>query len=651
MELTTLGKYELRTTRGRGAMGTIYEAWDPVIFRQVAVKTVELPDPIDAEAQQQLNRFRREAQAAGRLTHPNIVGVYDYGETKELAYIVMEFVDGESLKTLIDRGDRLALPQIRALMEQLLDALEYSHQRGVVHRDVKPGNVMLTRAGVAKITDFGIARIESSSMTQAGTVIGTPAYMSPEQFTGQAMDARTDIYSAGALLFQLLAGERPFDGALSVIMHKVLNAPPPQPSAHAPALAPFDAVVARAMAREPARRYPDAGAFLAALRGAFAAMGAEGVPARPPMALGGMAGMAPAADREPDGAAEHGRGSAWPVVLAGAAMALAVVAGLGWYLLRPLPLASDGPPAVTAMAPPASVRLPPPTVPPVVVPDPPPQPAPQPAPEPAPARAEPAPAPPPPVAEPALPGLPVLPPPTLAALREAVAPVPCTLANVQMVDDGTIFVSALTRRGEAEEALRHAVAGVAPGTRTGWSVRRFDGPFCPALDVLRPLRVHDLRPSSALSVTLKGDLTRLRQDDRIVLHLFMPEFAGYLQIDYLASDGAVTHLLSDDGRVLRIMTSGGWKEAGPSRRYAAGEEVEVGGAEGPTAGSGWAVDEPFGTDMIVAIASEAPLFSVPRPASDGATAYFRDLRAALAAAEAKGERISAQALLLDTVPR
>ncbi len=150
---------------------------------------------------------------------------------------------------------------------------------------------------------------------------------------------------------------------------------------------------------------------------------------------------------------------------------------------------------------------------------------------------------------------------------------------------------------------------------------------------------------------MKDDVTRLRHDDRIVLRIVMPEFAGHLQIDYLSSDGAVTHLLSDDGSVLRVMTTTGWKEIGPSRRFAAGEEVVEGGEAGATEGNGWAVDEPFGIDMIVAIASETPLFGTARPASDGATAYFRDLRAALAAAEALGRRVSAQAVLLETVPR
>ncbi|MGH7155067.1 MAG: serine/threonine-protein kinase, partial [Acetobacteraceae bacterium] len=220
----TLGKYEIKGTLGKGAMGTVYEGWDPIIARRVAIKTVRIPeDSDDPETEEALARFRREAQAAGRLTHPNIVGVFDYGETGDIAYIVMEYVDGPAVKSLLDKQERFGPNETMRIMTDLLNGLQFSHARGVVHRDIKPANVMLTSEGQAKIADFGIARIESSSMTQAGTVLGTPAYMSPEQFMGQVVDARTDLYSSGVLLYQLLTGERPFEGGMSAIMHKALN--------------------------------------------------------------------------------------------------------------------------------------------------------------------------------------------------------------------------------------------------------------------------------------------------------------------------------------------------------------------------------------------------------------------------------------------
>src|SRR5690242_8053582 len=278
--LETLGKYEIKRPLGRGAMGTVYEGWDPIIERRVAIKTVKLPETSDPETEEALARFRREAQAAGRLTHPNIVGVFDYGETDDLAYIVMEFVDGPPLKNLLDKQERFAITDTIRVMEDLLAGLQFSHERGVVHRDIKPANVMLTSNGQAKIADFGIARIESSSITQMGTLLGTPAYMSPEQFMGQVVDARTDIYSSGVLLYQLLTGERPFEGGMSAIMHKALNTDPPIPSQISVTCPPaFDAVVRKAMAKRPEDRFQSAAAFLDALRAAASGQARPGAAA------------------------------------------------------------------------------------------------------------------------------------------------------------------------------------------------------------------------------------------------------------------------------------------------------------------------------------------------------------------------------------
>ena len=218
-----------------------------------------------------LDFVARRRPPAG-LNHPNIVGVFDYGETADLAYIVMEYVDGPQLKSLLDKNERFPLPRIVRIMEDLLSGLQFSHERGVVHRDIKPANLMLTLTGQAKIADFGIARIESSSMTQAGTVLGTPAYMSPEQFMGQVVDARSDIYSSGVLLYQLLTGERPFDGSMSSIMQKALQTEAPPPSRISVTVPrQFDAVVARAMAKRPEDRFSTAHEFLAAIHAAAAA--------------------------------------------------------------------------------------------------------------------------------------------------------------------------------------------------------------------------------------------------------------------------------------------------------------------------------------------------------------------------------------------
>jgi hypothetical protein len=267
-----LGKYEVRGTVATGPMGTVYDGWDTAIERRVAIKAIPATPPKDADGRHNLIRFKREAQAAGRLQHPAVVGIFDYGETADHAFIVMEFVDGGSLKSALEGGKRLPLSEIGAVMQDILAGLQYCHAQGVTHRDIKPANVMLTRDGRAKVADFGIARIEQSDITQVGTVMGTPAYMSPEQFRGEAVTARTDIYSAGVILYHMLTGERPFEGGVATIMHKVLSVVPPKPSSFSVQVPhALDAVVARAMAKQPADRFESASAFAQALRQAMVA--------------------------------------------------------------------------------------------------------------------------------------------------------------------------------------------------------------------------------------------------------------------------------------------------------------------------------------------------------------------------------------------
>ncbi len=258
-----LGKYQIRRELGRGAMGVVYEGFDPLIERVVAIKTIR-PDQLDEGAADLLARFRREAQAAGRLNHPGIVSIYEFGEDGGVAFIAMEFVKGKELKSLFDENRRFADKDIARIMGEILAALEHAHRAGVTHRDMKPANVILLEDGKVKVADFGLARIETSDLTQAGTVMGTPTYMSPEQFLGTPADGRSDIFSCGVMLYQFLTGERPFTGAATTIMRKVLGEDPLPPSQLNTLLAPgWDAVVKRAIAKKPAERYPSAAAFAA----------------------------------------------------------------------------------------------------------------------------------------------------------------------------------------------------------------------------------------------------------------------------------------------------------------------------------------------------------------------------------------------------
>ena len=266
-DIGTVGKYTLRRVLGKGAMGVVYEAFDPMIERTVALKTIR-KDLWEADDGDELReRFLREARAAGRLLHPGIVTVYEFGESDGGAFIVMEHVSGLTLKEMIDEGKRFSVNEAVELMVPVLAALGYSHRAGVIHRDIKPANVMVTDEGQVKILDFGVARLASASITQVGTILGTPAYMAPEQLMGQTVDSRADLYSAGVILRELLCGQKTFTGDYGQVLHQVLHGELAPPSAVNPQVpATFDTIVARAMAREGDPRFVSAESFIEALR-------------------------------------------------------------------------------------------------------------------------------------------------------------------------------------------------------------------------------------------------------------------------------------------------------------------------------------------------------------------------------------------------
>ncbi|MFG6486425.1 serine/threonine-protein kinase [Roseateles sp. BYS78W] len=265
---TQLGKYRITDVLGEGAMGVVYKGFDPDIQRTVALKTIRTSlDADDDSPGAPASRFRNEAQAAGRLGHPGIVAVYDFGRTDQVAFIAMEFVEGRSLASYLSARVRFTDTDIPGIMSQLLDALGHAHEKGVWHRDVKPSNIIMMGNGRLKVADFGIARIESQNLTQTHYMVGTPSHMAPEQFLGKAMDRRVDIYGAGVVLYQLLTGRAPFAGTTEALMYKVVNEAPVPPSMIEGADRPgwFDAIVARALAKRPEERFADTDEFKRAL--------------------------------------------------------------------------------------------------------------------------------------------------------------------------------------------------------------------------------------------------------------------------------------------------------------------------------------------------------------------------------------------------
>ena len=271
-----LGRYDIVSVLGKGAMGVVYSGIDPRLQRKVAIKTV-LKSALDSDTAKEYSmRFDREARAVARLNHPNIVQVYDFGEEVDVAYIVMEFIQGKELKAFFNVNERFEPKEAVHIMCELCDALHFAHEAGIVHRDIKPANVMIDSQGRVKLADFGVARISDADRgavekTQAGAIIGTPGYMSPEQIEGKEIDRRSDIFSAGIILYQFLTGERPFTGASTwTIAKQILQDNPPIPSSVNKSIPPlFDAVVNKALAKDVANRYQTAQEFGIALKHAL----------------------------------------------------------------------------------------------------------------------------------------------------------------------------------------------------------------------------------------------------------------------------------------------------------------------------------------------------------------------------------------------
>jgi serine/threonine-protein kinase len=367
-----LGRFQIASVLGQGAMGVVYLANDPDIDRPVAIKTVR-PEGVGGESLQDLEtRFLREARLAGRLQHPNIVTVYDVGRDQGVCFIAMEYVDGHPLTRFLGAGAELSLSARVGIIRQVAEALGHAHERGVLHRDVKPGNILVGKDGRVKVTDFGIGKFTeaaSSELTRAGQMVGSPAYMSPEQVKGEKLDGRSDLFSLGIVLYELLTGARPFSGeSITTLVYQILHTEPRDPLELKSDL-PVSTreVVARLLAKAPDRRPANAEEFIRELRRiekfqreselTRRAVSAAPVPPTPEAAGAGRpAGSATSAATVSAPAPAPPRHSGMPVILG----ALAVLVAVSFLLLRNrqegmAPMAAAGPtraPAAPTAAPP-----------------------------------------------------------------------------------------------------------------------------------------------------------------------------------------------------------------------------------------------------------------------------------------------------------
>ncbi len=624
-DIGKLGKYEIVGELGRGAMGVVYKGFDPAIERYVAIKTVrkDLVAGDEDATVTQVERFKREAKAAGRMAHPNIVGIYEYGEVDETAFIAMEFVEGRSLKDVFDADERFELPTLIRMMTEVLSALEYSHKNGIIHRDIKPANIMITKAGEVKITDFGIARLESSSLTQAGAVLGTPSYMSPEQFMGQQVDARSDLFSAGGVLYQLLTGEKPFTGSLTTIMHKVLNAQPEAPSLlNVQVPAALDAVAATAMAKRPDDRYQSAAAFARALKEACEGRGAApesasavhetqatlaGATVIDHTAVVGVAAAPPA----------RRKGVPVGVVAAVLALVLIVVGGGAWWAFN---RADDGDAAERAAAAEAERR----------------------ARELAAreraeaerkARAEAERA----AREQARQDRIATARSAMPALHQALARVPCSRLAPTVESDGTVGVSGSSGQAAdvAEDRVRAAVAEVLGGdhpVRLALDPTLIPPTLCAPLDRLAGPLARARVARSPLAVLPATGSARFRTGDNLIINVAGAEFDAYTRVDYFTLEGYVVHLLPNGLERDNRLATGATRQLGRPDH----------------GGRFWTIGPPFGKELIVVTASATPLFPQPRAEAELAADYLAALDEAINAQADAEPRTVAAALFIQT---
>jgi len=259
------GRYEMQQEIGEGAMGRVYKAWDPLVRRVVAIKTIRSEYLTHETSQEYLRRFRREAQAAGRLSHPNIVSIYDVGED----YFVMEFLEGVSLQAILAHRAVLPLSEALRILTPVAEAIDYAHHSGVIHRDVKPANIMIQPDGRPKLMDFGVARLPTSAITDSGQSFGSPSYMAPELIASDDVTPRADLFSFGVVAYEALTGKRPFQGdSITAIIYRIVHEAAPPPRSYNDDLPPHhDEVFRRALAKEPANRFPTAQSLVAALSG------------------------------------------------------------------------------------------------------------------------------------------------------------------------------------------------------------------------------------------------------------------------------------------------------------------------------------------------------------------------------------------------
>ncbi len=592
---TKLGKYELEPVPiGEGGMAVVYKGRDPHLGQPVAIKVILKAHLEGPRANELRERFKTEAIAGQRLRHPNIVPVYAYGEQQDCPYIVMKFVEGKQLKKVLDDGYRYSVTEALSIMEQLLEALDYAHSEGVVHRDIKPSNILYSERGRILVADFGIAKVDASTLTRTGIAMGTYGYMAPEQCLGTGSDHRADIFAAGVILYQLLTGERPFHAdSEAAVMYQTLNVEPVKPSDRNGQI-PFvlDGVVAKAMAKRREERYQSAREFASALMQAVASP-----PSRPGAAMESLPtipGMVAGLE-----ARRQSKISKKMLATAGIFIVVSI-----WFLAQKevrVPKPDLGAASPESAVPPASGSA---------------------------AQSDGGPS------ETVSPITQML----TRQLGDIVASVECAELETTLTAFGEVVLSGYLKP-EDRESVERKIARL-PGVKAvlfkaetlAWpycELRRLLGPYEAANDSHRDERG---RPSGVRLTPHRPD-GWYQEGERLVLTLTAPDLNSHLYVDYFMIDGSVVHQFP--------VTASQQERQPPFKDFHLGEG---GGARQ------WQVAPPFGSEMLVAIAAQDPLFDAPRPEMDASKDYLPALTQALQRARTKGSIVLADLQRITTSP-
>jgi serine/threonine protein kinase len=583
-DIEKLGKYRIEAVLGKGAMGVVYKAYDPDLRQSVAIKTIrkEILEQDHAADSTLLERFKNEVIAGRRLMkHPNIVGTYEYGQAQEICFIVMEYVEGKPLKDYLDKEHRFTLGEVMSIMRQLLDALHFAHEHGIVHRDVKPANIMLTQHGQIQVTDFGIAKIDSASMTKTGTVMGTPSYMSPEQCLGQHVDARTDIFSAGVVLYQLLTGENPFVGSSAMTtMHKVLNITPINPSqfnVHISKI--FDRVMQKALAKRPDARFQSAREFAQALQSvAIQEQEKSAETAEDEATLLGVEvpKTPPKAEKKPK--PEQEQPAPWrpgKLGILGIALIIAL-GGIAAVMILQSPLSTESTGEQTELDRTST-----------------------------PSEAEQ------PVSKPAF---------DQAKLETLLSSFTCARLKADFNPDRILILSGHLQPEDLPK-LKQKLAEIPGLPEVIYEITTLTWPYCELVEILFPLKQLNQEQQLGLEITPYQHPSHYVEEENLVLAYTIPSYNSYIYIDYYQLDGGVIHLFPNGTGLNKPVTA--------KTRHILGD-IAKGQKQ-------WQINPPFGTEMIVIIASSTPLFDRPRPELEQAKDYLSALRKAITVKTGQGQ--------------